>query len=87
MGYFSYLGEIILWTGQAYLAFPTIWQLHGTWTSVLVLMGPTFEYLLIRYVSGVSILEENMDRKLADNEEYRRYKRSVPRFFPTFRKL
>lgn len=82
----NYFGEVSLWTGQALLALPTLLQssptLLGPWAPYAALASPVLEYSLIRFISGVPMLEEGMDKKLKDDPDYKRYKEEVPCFVP-----
>jgi steroid 5-alpha reductase family enzyme len=71
----NYFGEVTMWWG-IYLI---IWPLPG---SLFFLFGPLTITLLIRYVSGVPMLE----RRYQNNEAYQAYKSKVPALFPWFRK-
>ena len=76
----NYLGEILLWTGVAILAFPALqgWQLA-------TLVSPIFVFLLLTRVSGIPMLEAKADKRWADNEEYQTYKANTPVLFPNFK--
>lgn len=54
----------------------------GPWAPYAALSSPILEYCLIRFVSGVPMLEKSMDEKLKDNPKYRQYKQNVPCFVP-----
>ena len=73
----NYFGEVLVWLGLAIIAFPALsgWQ-------YLTLVSPVFTYLLLRYVSGVPILEERADAKWRHLEDYQNYKKETPIFFP-----
>ncbi len=68
----NYFGEITMWWGVYLVIFP----LPG---SLLFIIGPVTITLLIRYLSGVPMLE----RRYEQNEDYQAYKRRVPILFPT----
>jgi steroid 5-alpha reductase family enzyme len=51
-------------------------------SAYLPLLSPLFEYALIRYLSGVPMLERDMDKKNGDDPAYKAYKRQVPCFVP-----
>ncbi len=67
----NYFGEVVMWWG-IYLI---VWPLSG---SSVFLIGPLTITLLIRFVSGVPMLE----RKYVGNEAYQAYKKRVPALFP-----
>lgn len=72
----NYFGEITMWWG-IYLI---IWPLPG---SLLYIIGPLTITLLIRFVSGVPMLEQ----RYAANVDYQMYKTRVPTLIPNiFRK-
>ena len=71
----NYFGEITMWWG-IYLV---IWPLPN---SLFLVVGPLTITLLLRFVSGVPMLERRYDR----NEAYQLYKAKVPALFPWFAK-
>ena len=73
----NYFGEITLWVGVAIIAFPVLsgWQ-------YLTLSSPLFIYSLLRYVSGIPILEKSADERWGDLKAYQEYKHSVPLLVP-----
>lgn len=73
----NYVGEILLWTGFTVMALPVV----SGWLWV-VLITPVFVYSLLRFVSGVSLLEARSDAKWGGNEDYEAYKRRTPVLFP-----
>lgn len=87
----NYFGEITLWTGLAILASFTyshqpvrtyLGERSGNFAILAPVLSPLFEYALIRYLSGVPILERNMDKKMKGNKKYAKYKAEVPCFVP-----
>lgn len=60
----NYFGEILFWWGVWGLC----WPAAEAWT----IIGPIVLTLLLRYVSGVPMLEEHMARTRRDYEAYRR---------------
>ncbi|MCO5598557.1 hypothetical protein L7F22_052654 [Adiantum nelumboides] len=87
----NYFGEITLWTGLASLASftfshqPVRTYFGDTYANLAILapiLSPLFEYALIRYLSGVPILERNMDKKMKGDKKYAKYKANVPCFVP-----
>jgi steroid 5-alpha reductase family enzyme len=71
----NYFGEITMWWGLYII----IWPLPN---SVFFIIGPLTITFLIRYVSGVPMLE----RRYKDNELFQAYKQRVPALFPWFPK-
>jgi steroid 5-alpha reductase family enzyme len=73
----NYVGEILLWAGITVMAAPVVsgWQ----W---IILITPTFVYWLLRFVSGVPLLEKRSDEKWGGQEAYEAYKRRTPVLFP-----
>ncbi|WP_370586131.1 DUF1295 domain-containing protein [Tessaracoccus sp. MC1679] len=76
----NYFGEIVLWTGVAIIALPTLdgWQ----WVA---LISPLFVALLLTKVSGVPLLEKKADSKWGGQPDYEAYKASTPVLFPKLR--
>lgn len=73
----NYFGEITLWVGVAIISLPVLqgWQ-------YLALSSPLFIYCLLRYISGIPMLEKSADKRWGDLKSYQEYKRSVPILFP-----
>jgi steroid 5-alpha reductase family enzyme len=71
------VGEVLLWTGIAIIAIPSLSGLQ-----YLVLISPVFTYLLLTRVSGVNLLEASSDKKWGNDEDYIQYKKKTPIFFP-----
>lgn len=76
----NYFGEITLWVGVAIIALPTLsgWQ-------YLTLSSPLFIYCLLRYVSGIPMLEKSADERWGELKPYQEYKDSVPVLLPALR--
>ncbi|MHA2502882.1 MAG: DUF1295 domain-containing protein, partial [Candidatus Kariarchaeaceae archaeon] len=66
----NYLGEILVWWSIGIISF----SVQSWW----VLISPLIVTLLLRYVSGVPLLEKRYD----DNAEYNSYKETVNPIFP-----
>ena len=77
----NYYGEITLWLGIAFIAFPVLqgWQL-------LTLISPIFVYILLSRISGVTMLERRADKKWGDDPEYQRYKETTSSLIPMFKR-
>ena len=73
----NYYGEITLWFGIAFIAFPVLqgWQL-------LTLISPIFVYILLTRISGVNMLERRADKKWGDDPEYQLYKETTSSLIP-----
>jgi steroid 5-alpha reductase family enzyme len=73
----NYFGEIVLWIGIAFVAFPVLagWQR-------LALGSPVFVYLLLTRISGIPLLEKKADKKWGGREEYEIYKKTTPVLLP-----
>tara|TARA_B100001029_G_C15055821_1_gene454311 strand:+ start:44 stop:1435 length:1392 start_codon:yes stop_codon:yes gene_type:complete len=73
----NYFGEIIQWFAIALISLPVLigWQ-------YLTLISPIFVTLLITKFSGVSILEENADKKWNSDNSYIEYKKNTPILIP-----
>lgn len=66
----NYLGEVLIWWGIGLISFNvSLWY---------VLISPIIVTLLLRYVSGVPMLEERYE----NNQAYENYKSEVPPLFP-----
>ena len=77
----NYYGEITLWLGIAFIAFPVLqgWQL-------LTLISPIFVYILLSRISGVTMLERRADKKWGDDPEYQLYKETTSSLIPMFKR-
>ena len=75
----NYFGELIIWFALAGLAAPV---LQGA--QYLFLISPCLLYVLLRYISGVNLLEEHADKKFGNNPDYQHYKKTVPTLIPWF---
>ena len=73
----NYCGEILLWTGIAIAALPSLtgWQ-HAT------LLSPLFVYLLLTRISGVNLLEARGMKRWGNDADYLAYLRDTPVLFP-----
>jgi steroid 5-alpha reductase family enzyme len=69
----NYFGEILLWTGIAVAALPSLqgWQ-H------ISLISPIFVYVLLTKISGVRMLEARANRRWGDDPEYITYRDKTP---------
>lgn len=86
----NYVGEVGLWTAQflaanRVLSSPLVaGPLLPPWMAYAAVASPVLEYSLIRYVSGVPMLEESGDKKFGSDPKWAEYKKNTPIFFPKF---
>ena len=73
----NYFGEILLWSGVALMAVPTL----SGWRWV-VLISPVFVWLLLTRVSGVSLLEARAAARFGDDPAYGAYVKHTPVLVP-----
>ena len=73
----NYFGEVLLWFAIAVISFSSLEGLQ-----LITLISPVFTYILLVYISGVRMLEDMNDKKWADNEQYKFYKKNTPMLFP-----
>jgi len=78
----NYFGEITLWIGVATIALPLLsgWQ-------YLALSAPVFIFILLRYISGVPMLEKSADQRWGHLESYKTYKNQTPVLLPSLHPL
>ncbi len=75
----NYLGEIVLWTGVAFVAWPALvgWQ-RAT------LVSPLFVFVLLTRISGIPLLEARARRRWGSDPAFLAYLERTPRLFPRF---
>jgi steroid 5-alpha reductase family enzyme len=73
----NYFGEILLWSGVALMAVPTL----SGWRWV-VLISPVFVWLLLTRVSGVPLLEARAAARFGDDLAYGAYVKHTPVLVP-----
>ena len=73
----NYFGEVLLWFAIAVISFSSLEGLQ-----LITLISPIFTYILLVYVSGVRMLEDMNDKKWADDEQYKSYKKNTTMLFP-----
>ena len=66
----NYLGEILVWVGVYVFAVPSL----SLPESFIALISPIFITILLRYVSGVPLLEKAADKKWGNSEGYQQYR-------------
>ena len=72
----NYLGEIVLWTGIAVMSISSLQGLQ-----YITLISPIFVYVLLVYISGVRILENQAEKKWGHLDIYRQYVKKTPKLF------
>ena len=75
----NYFGEIMLWFGISVMSFSSLSGLQ-----YLTLISPIFVYILLVYISGVRILEDQGLKKWGDLESYKKYIKNTPSLFFKF---
>ena len=75
----NYFGEIMLWFGISVMSFSSLSGLQ-----YLTLISPIFVYILLVYISGVRILEEQGLKKWGSLESYKEYIKNTPSLFFKF---
>lgn len=69
----NYFGEIVLWIGVALVSLTAL----SGWR-YLTLVSPVFVFVLLRFVSGVPMLERSAEKRWGDDPAYERYRDSTP---------
>tara|TARA_Y100000991_G_C21975423_1_gene351931 strand:- start:12579 stop:13424 length:846 start_codon:yes stop_codon:yes gene_type:complete len=75
----NYFGEILLWSG---IAIMSISSLDGL--QYITLVSPLFVYILLVYISGIRILEDQGIKKWGHLDSYKHYLKNTPRLFFKF---
>ena len=72
----NYFGEILLWIGIFIICIPV---LQGTqWITII---SPIFIFVLLKYVSGINLLEAKADKTWGGQPEYEEYKKNTSELF------
>ena len=79
----NYFGEMLVWVGIYIFCLPTLYGVE----KLIGLVSPLLIIVLLRYVSGVPILEKNADARWGKLEEYRQYKQKSRMLVPLPRSL
>jgi len=73
----NYFGEILLWTGIAVIAFPT---LQGSQLATLI--SPLFVFVLLTRISGIPLLRARARKRWGADPEYEAYCTRTPILVP-----
>jgi len=74
----NYLGEITVWLGAWIYSFSAL-----TLTQQIIgFISPLFIFAMIRFVSGVPILEKNAEDKWGDRKDFKEYKQQTGLILP-----
>lgn len=76
----NYFGEVLLWMGLYISVIDSIDPVN--WWQYLSGLSVLFIYLLLRFVSGINMLEANGLDRWGDNPDYQKYITKVPVFIP-----
>ena len=72
----NYFGEILLWTGVAVMSISSLQGLQ-----YITLISPIFVYILLVYISGIRILEDQAKKKWGHLDSFKEYLKNTPRLF------
>ena len=72
----NYFGEILLWTGVAVMSISSLQGLQ-----YITLISPIFVYILLVYISGIRILEDQAKKKWGHLDSFKKYIKNTPRLF------
>ena len=72
----NYFGEILLWTGVAVMSISSLQGLQ-----YITLISPIFVYILLVYISGIRILENQARKKWGHLDSFKEYLKNTPRLF------
>ena len=72
----NYFGEILLWTGVAVMSISSLQGLQ-----YITLISPIFVYILLVYISGIRILEDQAKKKWGHLDSFKKYLKNTPRLF------
>ena len=73
----NYFGEILLWSGIAVIALPT---LHGAQLATLI--SPLFVFVLLTRISGIPLLRARAKKRWGDDPAYQAYLARTPTLVP-----
>ncbi len=66
----NYLGEILVWVGVYIFTLPLL----SPFQAIIALLSPIYIFVLLRFVTGVPLLEKSADAKWGSDPAYREYK-------------
>ena len=72
----NYFGEILLWTGVAVMSISSLQGLQ-----YITLISPIFVYILLVYISGIRMLEDQARKKWGHLDSFKEYIKNTPRLF------
>mgnify|MGYP001195267310 FL=1 len=72
----NYFGEILLWTGVAVMSISSLQGLQ-----YITLISPIFVYILLVYISGIRMLEDQAKKKWGHLDSFKEYLKNTPRLF------
>lgn len=78
----NYLGEIMVWIGIYLLTFSGL----ENWPMIWALISPVYIFSLIRFVSGIPILEKKAEEKWGSNPDYQNYKKETGILLPCLKR-
>ena len=73
----NYFGEIVLWTGVAVMAWPSLSE-----SALIFLVSPLFVALLLKRISGIPLLRKTAGARWGDDPEYQAYLKETPVLIP-----
>ena len=73
----NYFGEIVLWTGVAVMAWPSLSE-----SALIFLVSPLFVALLLTRISGIPLLRKTAGARWGDDLEYQAYLKETPVLIP-----
>ena len=73
----NYFGEIVLWTGVAVMAWPSLSE-----SALIFLVSPLFVALLLTRISGIPLLRKTAGARWGDDPEYQAYLKEKPVLIP-----
>ena len=73
----NYFGEILLWTGVAVMALPSL-----SGSAMIFLISPVFVAVLLTRISGVPLLRKTAGERWGEDPEYQAYLKNTPLLIP-----